>query len=146
MVYLGKSVNREMYFGAKPELFRLALNMRRNPTGAEIALWKHIKKFRKDGYIFRRQHPIDFFIADFYCHKIRLIIEVDGEIHYNSIVLEHDECRTGELERFGIRIIRFSNEQVLNNIDLVIYQIKKSIDELTSLALSGSGGLEGVRL
>ncbi len=137
MVYLGKSVEKEMYFGARPELFRLALKMRKKPTEAEATLWKHLKKLRHEGYIFRRQHPIDFYIADFYCHKIKLIIEVDGEIHNNSVVIEHDMGRAGELERFGITIIRFSNNQIFNNIDLVIKQINKSIDELTTPALPG---------
>jgi very-short-patch-repair endonuclease len=81
MVYLGKSKEREMYFGAKPELFKRALEMRKKPTEAEKILWKHIRTFRSEGYIFRRQHPIDIFIADFYCPKLKLVIEVDGEIH-----------------------------------------------------------------
>ena len=81
MVYLGRSREREMYFGAKPDLFRLALSMRNEPTDAEKEMWKHLKKFRSVGFIFRRQHPIDIFIADFYCHKLKLVIEIDGEIH-----------------------------------------------------------------
>jgi very-short-patch-repair endonuclease len=70
MAYLGKTVEREMYFGAKPELFRLAKEMRNNPTDAEKILWEYLREFRSAGYTFRRQHPIDIFIADFYCHKI----------------------------------------------------------------------------
>jgi very-short-patch-repair endonuclease len=84
MAYLGRSIEREIYFGAKPYLFRLALTKRNDPTEAEKVLWKHLKKFRQTGFIFRRQHPIDIFIADFYCHKLKLIIEVDGEIHFND--------------------------------------------------------------
>jgi very-short-patch-repair endonuclease len=143
MVYLGKSVNREMYFGAKPDLFRLAVNMRNNPTYAEKVLWKHLKKFRSEGYIFRRQHPIDFFIADFYCHKAKLVIEVDGEIHEDEQAKEYDNARTGELERFGIKIIRFTNNEVINNQAFVINQIKKHLDELASPALLGAGDGRG---
>ena len=143
MAYLGKSIERQMYFGAKPDLFKLALDMRKNPTEAEKVLWKHLKKFRKEGFIFRRQHPIDIFIADFYCHKLRLIIEVDGEIHFNSVAQDHDDGRTGELERFGIRVIRFTNEQILKNQGLVINQIKNSINELSSPALMGAGDKRG---
>ena len=69
-----------MFFGAKAELYTLALQMRKNPTEAERAMWKILRKFRKSGFPFRRQHPIEFYIADFYCHKLRLVIEVDGEI------------------------------------------------------------------
>jgi very-short-patch-repair endonuclease len=146
MVYLGKSVERDMYFGAKPELFRLALRMRFNPTEAEKVLWKQLKKFRKEGFIFRRQHPVDFFIADFYCHKIRLVIEVDGEIHQKEEAQKYDDNRSGELERFGIRVVRFSNEEVLNNQNLVLTKINKIIKETTVPLSPGRGGQEGVRL
>jgi len=130
MVYLGKSRQRDMYFGAKPELFRYAEDMRKNPTPAEEILWKHLRKFRHKGYIFRRQHPIDIFIADFYCHKIRLVIEVDGEIHFNDQVMAYDDGRSGEIERLGIKVLRFPNHQVLQNLDNVIAQIIKSINDL----------------
>jgi very-short-patch-repair endonuclease len=100
MVYLSRSATRDMYFGAKPDLFRLAERMRKNPTEAEQMLWKHLKKFRSTGFIFRRQHPVDFYIADFYCHKLKLVIEVDGEIHDTEETREHDDGRTGHLEHF----------------------------------------------
>jgi very-short-patch-repair endonuclease len=143
MVYLGKSVEREMYFGAKPDLFRLAGEMRNNPTEAEKILWKHIRKFRSQGYVFRRQHPIYIFIADFYCHKIKLVIEVDGEVHNNDQSREHDDGRTGELERIGIKVIRFTNEQVIKNQELVIKQILIVIAELSSPSLLGEGDKRG---
>jgi very-short-patch-repair endonuclease len=78
MVYLGKSVEKEMYFGAKPELLSYARTMRKSPTAAEKALWTELRKLKSEGIIFRRQHPIDIFIADFYCHSLKIIIEVDG--------------------------------------------------------------------
>jgi very-short-patch-repair endonuclease len=81
MVYLGKSVERNMNLRAKPELFKFAREMRKNPTETEKLLWNILRKFRSKGYILRRQHPIDLFIADFYCHKLKLIVEVDGPIH-----------------------------------------------------------------
>ena len=140
MVYLGRSREREMYFGAKPDLFRLAEDMRKNPTCAENILWKQLKKFRLEGFTFRRQHPIDIFIADFYCHKIKLVIEVDGEVHLNNQTQEYDDGRTGELERFGIRVIRFTNDQVLKNQEFVMDQIKSSINEIILPRSPGSGG------
>ena len=90
-----------MYYGAKPELFRLAKSMRNNSTKAEENLWKQLKKFRKEGFVFRRQHPIDIFITDFYCHKLKLVIEVDGEIHNEIQIQEYDDGRSGELEKYG---------------------------------------------
>jgi very-short-patch-repair endonuclease len=143
MVYIGRSVSRDMYFGAKPDLFRMADRMRKNATEAEKILWKHIKKFRSAGYVFRRQHPIDFYIADFYCHKLKLVIEVDGEIHDIEETREHDDGRTGHLEHFGIKVIRITNDEVLGNEELVIKQIRKYLDESASPALLGAGDGRG---
>lgn len=143
MVYLGKSVERNMYYGAKPELFRLAERMRKNYTSAEKALWKYLKKLRSEGLVFRRQHPIDFYIADFYCHKIKLVIEVDGDIHLNQKNIEYDDSRSGELERFGITVIRFRNEEVLNDNKSVISKINLIINDLASPSLLGEGDRRG---
>jgi len=134
-----------MYIEAKPNLFGLARSMRNNSTDAEQLLWKKLRKFRSSGFVFRRQHPIDFFIAYFYCHKIKLVIEVDGEYHEEEELKEYDDNRSGELERFGIEVIRFKNEEILDNLDLVISKIQSKIDELASPSLPGRGGREGVR-
>lgn len=132
-----------MYYGAKPELFRLAERMRKNPTAAEKVLWKRLKGFRKERFIFRRQHPIEFFIADFYCHKIKLVIEVDGGIHLTEERIEYDDSRSEEIERFGIKVIRFKNEDVLENVESVIHEVKLIIDELSSPSLLGEGDRGG---
>ena len=121
-----------MFLGAKAELFTLALQMRKNPTEAERAMWKILRKFRHIGFPFRRQHPVEFYVADFYCHKLRLVIEVDGEIHTKKDIQSHDEGRTGELERFGIKVLRFTNSQILLNSDLVVEKINATIKELTT--------------
>ncbi|OFY67821.1 MAG: hypothetical protein A2V64_09300 [Bacteroidetes bacterium RBG_13_43_22] len=113
MVYLGKSRVKDMFVNAKSQLFMFAREMRKNPTEAEKILWEHLRKMRSEGLIFRRQHPIDLFIADFYCHKIKLVIEVDGEVHDESLAQEYDDGRSGELERYGIKVIRFNNEEIL---------------------------------
>ena len=115
-----------MFFGAKAELFSLALQMRNNPTEAERVMWKILRKFRQSGFPFRRQHPIEFYIADFYCHNLRLVIEVDGEIQ------SHDEGRTGELERFGIKVLRFTNNQILHDCNHVVEKINATIKELST--------------
>lgn len=82
---------------------------------------------------FRRQHPINIFIVDFYCHEYKLVIEIDGEIHFESKVKEYDIRRTKELQKFGITIVRFTNEEILFNLDVVIFEIRKKITELTPL-------------
>jgi very-short-patch-repair endonuclease len=140
MVYLGKGRVKDIFIDAKPELFRLARNYRNSPTEAERILWKYLRKFRSDGFIFRRQHPIVFFIADFYCHRIRLVIEVDGDYHSNDQIREYDDSRSGELERYGIIVLRFTNEEIQSHLENVLSRIRLRIEELASPALSGSGG------
>lgn len=139
MVYLGKSVVKEMHIGAKPELFRHAQEMRKNPTESEKRMWNILRKFRPEGYIFRRQHPVDIFIADFYCHKLKLIIEVDGDVHNSEQSKEYDNGRSGELEKYGLNIIRFTNDQVLKDPDNVTLQIKNFINKQTSPSPPGEG-------
>jgi very-short-patch-repair endonuclease len=120
-----------MYYGAKPELFRLAERMRRNPTVAEDLLWKYLKKYRLQGFVFRRQHPLDLFIVDFYCHKIKLVIEVDGDIHLTGEFIKYDENRTGEIKKYDINVIRFRNKEIIEDIDNVMREIKTIINTLS---------------
>ena len=127
-----KVLEKNMFFGAKAELFSLALQMRKNPTEAERVMWKLLRKFRQSGFPFRRQHPIEFYIADFYCHNLRLVIEIDGEIHAEKEIQTHDEGRTGELDRFEIKVLRFTNNQVLKDRDQVVEKINATIKELTT--------------
>jgi very-short-patch-repair endonuclease len=132
MGLIKKPIEKNMFFGAKAELFSLALQMRKNPTEAERVMWEILRKYRRSGFPFRRQHPIEFYIADFYCHNLRLVIEVDGEIHTEKEVKSHDEGRTGELERFGIKVLRFTNTQILHDIDQVVEKINATIKEVTT--------------
>jgi very-short-patch-repair endonuclease len=134
MGIIKKVIEKNMFFGAKAELFSLALQMRKNPTEAERVMWKLLRKFRQSGFPFRRQHPIEFYIADFYCHNLRLVIEVDGEIHTEKEIQSHDEGRVGELERFGIKVLRFTNNQILHDSDLVVEKINANIKELTTIS------------
>jgi very-short-patch-repair endonuclease len=143
MVNLGKSINREMYFGAKPELFKFAREMRNNPTECERILWKYLKKLRAEGFTFRRQHPIDIFIADFYCHTKKLVIEVDGEIHLDQQARDYDEGRTADLDKYGITVLRFKNNEVLFKIETVMEKISDYLSENSSPALLGAGDRRG---
>ena len=143
MANLGKSIERDMYFGARPDLFELAKEMRKNPTESERVLWNILRKYRKKGFLFRQQHPIYIFIADFYCHKIKLVIGVDGGVHFNDESQEHDDGRSGVMENFGITVIRFTNDHVLYNQATVITQINEIMTKLTSPALLGAGDRRG---
>lgn len=111
-----------MYFRAKPGTLQTARLLRKNMTDSERLLWKRLKRKQVLGLRFRRQHPIDIFIADFYCHEERLVIEIDGEIHKGHV--EYDDGREAEIEKFNIKVIRFFNEEIFEDIDTVINKIE----------------------
>ncbi len=113
-----------MHYGAEAFTFEMARQLRKRMTKAEIILWEELRQNKLGGLKFRRQHPISRFIADFYCHKLQLVIELDGGIHNNIEVRENDEIRQKEIESFGITIIRFSNDEVLHNINDVLSKIE----------------------
>lgn len=109
---------------------------RQTQTKAEEILWDKLRN-HKTGYKIRRQHPIDQFIADFICLDKKLIIEVDGGIHLDQV--EYDEGRTFMLEDIGYRVIRFTNDEVIEKTDWVIEEITKELSkELDSPKSSGS--------
>jgi cyclase len=116
-----------MFYGANPKLFGFAKQLRAKETEAEKILWDYLNKKQFLGIRFRRQHPILYFVADFYCHKVNLIIEVDGGIHLLPEQFEYDQNRDKELEELGLRVMRFKNEEVFNDIDTVITKIKEAI-------------------
>jgi very-short-patch-repair endonuclease len=125
MVYLRKTLKRDFYYGADAETIKRARELRNSMTASEKILWKTIRKHRFYGKIFRRQHPIYKFIVDFYCHEARLVIEVDGSIHNLTDQRERDLNRMAELERLGLKVIRFKNDEIRNNIESVLNVIKE---------------------
>ncbi len=114
-----------MFYGAKPDTFLKAKQLRENMTNPEKILWSKLNN-KQLGVRFKPQHPIDFFIVDFYCHQFKLVIEVDGEIH--KYRLDYDNARTAELERFGLTVIRFKNQEIIENVDGVVERIKERIE------------------
>ena len=119
-----RTIERSMFYNASPEIFQKAEMLRKNMTKAETVLWERLRK-NQLGVRFKAQHPIERFIADFYSHKAKLVIEVDGEIH--NFQKEYDLGREAELEKYGITVIRFTNEDVFNEIDKVIEKIKMNL-------------------
>lgn len=115
-----------MFFGAGPLIFENAKQLRNNQTAAEAVLWGSLKKYFPT-LKFRRQHPIFIYIADFYCHKLKLVIEVDGLIHEKTEVKENDCQRQAHLERLGLKVLRFTNNEVMTNIEKVIKTIEQFI-------------------
>ena len=123
----------DMHLGASPVLFVYAKTMRKTPTTAEQLLWQQLRNKQVLGLHFRFQHPLLYFIADFYCHAIRLIIEVDGSIHNLPSQYQYDELRTLELSNYGITVLRFKNEDVINHIQIVLEEINKQAQTLLSI-------------
>ena len=123
---LGVGVGSNMFYGAAPILFEFAKKMRENPTEAEAVLWTYLSN-KQQGFRFKRQHPIKYFIADFYCHKAKLVIEIDGGYHQLPEQYEYDKNRDYELEELGLKVLRFTNEQVFFNIENVIKDIEKEL-------------------
>ncbi len=115
MAYLGRSVEKAFFFGASPEIIARARALRNRTTLCEKILWQELRKKRLNRFIFRRQHPISRFIVDFYCHELRLVIEVDGSVHDSEEQKEKDLNRTAELANLGLTVIRFRNEEILKN-------------------------------
>ncbi|MCL5991501.1 MAG: endonuclease domain-containing protein [Bacteroidetes bacterium] len=109
-----------------PELIRRSRELRNNLTKAEKKIWKDYLRYHR--LIFHRQKILDHYIVDFYCSKALLVIEIDGEIHYTDEAKVHDENRTGVLEGYGLKILRFDNKEVLHNLESVISVIEKYLD------------------
>ena len=119
-----------LHAGAEPHQFKYARQLRRDMTEAEKVLWEHLRARRFLNLKFRRQHPILEFIADFYCHKLKLIVEADGKYHEEDEATYYDSERTKELKRYGYFVIRFSNEEILNETDSVLGQLKELVARL----------------
>ena len=116
-----------MFEGAQYLIFELAKDLRRNMTHEETLLWMHLKA-GIHGLKFRRQHPIGIYIADFYCNKIKLIIEADGKIHDKEENKQYDKQREADLRRLGYTIIRFKNEEIKLNINNVLAEINSVVE------------------
>jgi cyclase len=118
-----------MFEGADPLIFELAKDLRRTMTEAEVALWMHLRT-GVNGCKIRRQHPIGIYIVDFYCHKVKLVIEVDGLIHDKPEMKDYDQKRERDLNSSGYSILRFSNREIFNDIENVLDKIKTKVEFL----------------
>jgi very-short-patch-repair endonuclease len=112
-------IQRNMFYGASKKIFLRAIELRNNMTPAENLLWKVLKNKEIFKVRFKRQHPVSIFVVDFYCHKYKLAIEVDGDIHLRQEVMERDDGRTHDIEKLGIKILRFTNQDVIEKTDWV---------------------------
>jgi len=115
-----------MHNGATPNVFRNAAKLRDDMTEPEMKLWEYLKT-KPFGFKIRRQHPLAGYVLDFYCHKLRLLIEIDGGYHLTKEQKENDDERTKYIENLGITELRFTNNQVLQKYEDVITQINKRL-------------------
>ena len=122
-------MERKMHGGALKPLFQMSREHRNNPTHAEEILWNYLKT-KPFGIKFRRQHPYSIYILDFYCHSLKLVIEVDGSIHNLEEVKDNDIERQRLLEKDGLRVVRLTNdelihtyEKIIENLDILIQTI-----------------------
>jgi very-short-patch-repair endonuclease len=113
----------ELHKDADRKLFWYARANRKDLTEAERILWSALRGRKLLGFKFRRQHPINDFIADFYCHERKLLIELDGGYHLDESQAEYDAGRTFQLTELGILVIRFTNEEVIADLSSVLKRI-----------------------
>ena len=132
-----------MFEGANILLFEKAKELRKNMTKSEMALWMHVKD-GISGFKFRRQHPIGLYIADFYCHKAKLIIEVDGSIHNLNDVKLLDEKKQRDLEEWGYHVIRFTNKEIHLEIEMVVESLISTINKIINSQKQNATSKEGV--
>ena len=109
-----------------PYLKEKARELRNNSTLGEILLWKKLRGKQCYGFDFHRQKPILNFIVDFYCYKLKLIIEIDGYSH--NFKAEEDKQRDIQLKELGLTVLRFSEGEVRNNLDLVLNSLSTFIE------------------
>lgn len=116
-----------MWKDAPGIIFSYAKNLRDSPTQAEELLWLSLRNNQLGGYKFRRQHPLLNYVADFYCHQLKLVVEIDGEYHQTVEQKKLDKERTVNIEFQGLDVIRFTNDEVLTDINIVLNKIKEFI-------------------
>ncbi|MFA6130648.1 MAG: endonuclease domain-containing protein [Patescibacteria group bacterium] len=101
--------------------------LRNDSTDAEQKLWSFLRHSQIDKLKFRRQQGIGPYIVDFYCPKIKLVVEIDGDSHFDDQGIAYDKQRTVFLQQFGIRVVRFTNVDIQETIEGVIEEIRKKI-------------------
>ncbi|MBD1396967.1 DUF559 domain-containing protein [Pontibacter sp. JH31] len=104
-------------------------DLRNHSTPAEDELWKYLRGGQLSGRKFRRQHSVGNFILDFYCSSEKLAIELDGQVHHSAIVHNMDHERDQVLQEFGIKVLRFENKDVFQNIEALLQEISSSFSK-----------------
>jgi len=109
----------------KPELKKRRKELRKRETVEEVIIWEYLRNKTMLGIKFYRQFSIQYYIADFYSPRLKMVIEVDGDSHQSEYGIEYDEVRTDILNSLNIKVLRFSNKDVHDSIEKVIEKIKQ---------------------
>jgi very-short-patch-repair endonuclease len=126
----------------RPPLKSRRKELRNGSTPAEVKLWSMLQHSNLGGYKFRRQHSIGYYILDFYCPSERVAVELDGDSHFTDDAIDYDHERTAYLNALNIKVIRFLNTDVYNNLNVVCERILEEIKgyHLPSPSLTKGGG------
>ena len=108
-------------------LKQLSRELRKNMTDAERHLWTKIRMKQLKGYQFYRQKPIGDYIVDFFCPRAKLVIEIDGSQHNTDEMTEYDRIRDEYMSSLGLRVLRFTNTEVLAHVEGVVESIEEEI-------------------
>jgi len=120
-------------------LLELARALRSQQTSAEAFLWQLLRNRQFLGLKFRRQHQFGDYVVDFFCREVGLAIECDGGVHKENEQWHHDQTRDAWFLGHGIRVLRFSNEQVLNDTALVLEEIARYLPSPSGRGVGGEG-------
>ncbi|MEQ9467644.1 MAG: DUF559 domain-containing protein [Ekhidna sp.] len=117
------------YLPYNKNLKQFSRDLRNNSTLSEVLLWRELRAGSIKGYKFNRQKPLDYYIVDFYCKKLNLVIEVDGSSHYHEEARMQDQARQEILEAMGLFFLRFDDMDVKRNMAFVLGEIYHFVEE-----------------
>ncbi|OGY36685.1 MAG: hypothetical protein A3E36_03870 [Candidatus Andersenbacteria bacterium RIFCSPHIGHO2_12_FULL_45_11b] len=106
---------------------KLRKDLRNQISQPEVVLWQRLRRKQLGGYRFRRQFGIGRYVVDFYCPKLRLVIEIDGDSHYTDEAQAYDAERTEYLNNCGIQVLRYTNTEIMKNVDGVVERISEVV-------------------
>lgn len=120
-------MGESMFYGSSPIVFANARKLRNELTASGVIFWSLLKQHFSN-HKFRRQHPISQYVADFYCHKLKLVIEIDGGIHLSHEVKNNDKLRDEFMQSRGLKIVRFTNDEVSIRGEYVVEKLREVIN------------------
>ena len=126
---LRQQYNTNLHQGAKASIYQKASELRKRTTDAEQKLWALLRNRQLKGKKFRRQHAIGKYVADFYCHECKLVIELDGNFHNTTEAKQYDHARTIVLNELGITVLRFWNKEIIEDPEKVLKKISDHIHQ-----------------